>query len=637
MRLGPAIGALSVGTAFLMAGAGIAAADAPADAATAPGGGRDSASPAKAAATRTAQRGASRDPGGIGIAPAAARVAGKSERRPARPSANQSTGVLGRVAALLNNQTPRMSPTQSVQSSAGVVSGSLNAVDPDSPLLGFTVTSAPAHGSATVAVDGAWTYTPDPPVATAGTTDSFVVEVSDAPSGFAVHGLAGLLHLLSFGLFGTRGDTSTSTVSVTVAPLSPDPPRADRFQPGDLVFEGFFRVPTGQLGASEYATLAYGGAAMASRVVDGQRRFLLTGHRYANDPLIELVAPEGLASTPDAAPVAAVFRYWGDIYGGLKVTADEPDPSEPNANWTEGLLWDDAGQRLLWSYGNWYAASGANNPVLGATVLGADGRMTVQGPWRTTAPSQQTRSFAVELSPAVSAASGGAALGLGGKMQSINATASWGPSLHAITVPTANLPVGTTLDARPLASHPIDPTGRRSPRAADYQVARNPDGSVDTAGTEPTAGGAGYWTELDETSGAAFVRSGSGDRGALVYSGGQAYGLIWYGNDLEHGVADGRGYNGSGNHAESYRPVLWFVSEADLAAAASGGLAPHEVNPYATVDLVAQFPQLAPVAGLSAGQPVFAEDEARLYVPFPGGTVLDGQPFPLVAVFAVAD
>lgn len=764
-----------------------------------------------------------------------------------RAAAKASSGWLSSLVAQFNNQTPRLYPTQDRQNPTGVVSGSLHAVDPDSPRLAFTVTASPTHGVAAVSPDGSWTYTPDPPTAAAGGIDSFRVTVSDAPSGFAIHGLAGLLHLLSFGLFGSRGDSSTATVTVSVsavaAPNNPpvgrasitggdpvtgrvdgtvtgsdpdgdvlsfsapaatskgalginattgaftylptatarhaaarigattaettdsavvtitdgrggtahvpltvqispaniapavgatvvgtpgpttgvvagqvtatdsdsdsmvftapttttkgtvtinaitgaftftptsaarrqaaapdatdadrtdsfaidivdghggtasaavivavspadQPPAGEQLRPADVSFEGFFRVPTGQLAVGQYATLAYGGAALASRMVDGQRHFFLTGHRYANDPVVEIVSPATLGRTPGAAPVADVWRYWGDIYGGRKITAEESDPTRANANWTEGLLWDEAGQRLLWSYGNWYAALAVNNPVLGATELNADGSPTVQGAWRTTAPSQQTRSFAMFLSPAVSAATGGASIGLGGKMQSINATASWGPSLYVIDSATGDS--GTALPARALSSHPITPAGQRTPRSADYEVARNPDGSLDSAGTLPPVNGVGFWTELDETTGAVFAHNGSQTRSALIYTGGQASGLIWYGPDREHGVADGRGYNGSGNHAENFRPMLWLVSEADLAAVAEGRLAPENLNPYAAVDLTEQFPELAFLSGLSAGQPVFAEDEGRLYVPFVGGDTVGGEPYPLIAVFSLA-
>ena len=101
-----------------------------------------------------------------------------------------------------------------------MVTGQLNAVDPDSPRLSYTIAADPARGIATVGVDGSWSYTPDSAVA-AGGTDSFRVTVSDAPSGFAIHGVAGLINLLSFGLLGSRGDSSTSAVAVTVAPFTP--------------------------------------------------------------------------------------------------------------------------------------------------------------------------------------------------------------------------------------------------------------------------------------------------------------------------------------------------------------------------------------------------------------------------------
>ena len=124
------------------------------------------------------------------------------------------------VSAFFNNQTPQLRPTQTTQGATGVVTGLLNAVDPDSPRLSYTITEGPTHGVAAVSPDGNWTYTPDAAVA-AGVTDSFRVTVSDAPSGFAIHGLAGLLNLLSFGLIGSRGDSSTSPVAVIVAPFTP--------------------------------------------------------------------------------------------------------------------------------------------------------------------------------------------------------------------------------------------------------------------------------------------------------------------------------------------------------------------------------------------------------------------------------
>ena len=212
-RLGPLAAALGVGAAILAGGTGIAAAqptgpDTRSSATHSVDGG-----PAKPAARSRPGRN-----------PASSVVASKSARYAGRPAAAVATvpvraSAVG-LSGFFNNQTPRLSPTQTAQSPAGVVTGQLNAIDPDSPRLSYTIAADPARGIATVGVDGSWRYTPDSAVA-AGGTDSFRVTVSDAPSGFAIHGVAGLINLLSFGLLGSRGDSSTSTVAVTVAPFTP--------------------------------------------------------------------------------------------------------------------------------------------------------------------------------------------------------------------------------------------------------------------------------------------------------------------------------------------------------------------------------------------------------------------------------
>ena len=212
-RLGPLAAALGVGAAILAGGTGIAAAqptgpDTRSSATHSVDGG-----PAKPAARSRPGRN-----------PASSVVASKSARYAGRPAAAVATAPVRASAVGLsgffNNQTPRLSPTQTAQAPSGVVTGQLNAVDPDSPRLSYTIAADPARGIATVGVDGSWRYTPDSAVA-AGGTDSFRVTVSDAPSGFAIHGVAGLINLLSFGLLGSRGDSSTSTVAVTVAPFTP--------------------------------------------------------------------------------------------------------------------------------------------------------------------------------------------------------------------------------------------------------------------------------------------------------------------------------------------------------------------------------------------------------------------------------
>lgn len=142
--------------------------------------------------------------------------------RPAKPAADagagRRSGFFAGLAALFNNQAPSLAPSQTGQGANGVVTGELNAVDPDSEHLTFTVQSQPAHGTAEVSADGTWTYIPVAAVAATGVIDSFSVTVSDA----AGRGLAGLVHLLSFGMLGSRAHSTTATVGVVVAPFVPD-------------------------------------------------------------------------------------------------------------------------------------------------------------------------------------------------------------------------------------------------------------------------------------------------------------------------------------------------------------------------------------------------------------------------------
>ena len=104
----------------------------------------------------------------------------------------------------------------------------LGAQDADTVTLKYTIAGkATGTGTAagTLSITGeSATYTP--PVGWDGATayaDSFTVTVSDDDGGFHIHGISGLLHLLTFGLVGDPGHTATSTVTVNVAAV-PKPP-----------------------------------------------------------------------------------------------------------------------------------------------------------------------------------------------------------------------------------------------------------------------------------------------------------------------------------------------------------------------------------------------------------------------------
>lgn len=127
------------------------------------------------------------------------------------------------ITALLNNAAPQPTATQTGQTSTGVVSGVVQSNDPDSTVVTFTVSRAPTRGSVTITPAGQYTYTADPLLAHSGYVDSFQVAASDAGSDFHIHGLAGLINLLSFGLIGVSGHVATSTVNLRVDPFNNAP------------------------------------------------------------------------------------------------------------------------------------------------------------------------------------------------------------------------------------------------------------------------------------------------------------------------------------------------------------------------------------------------------------------------------
>ncbi|MCX6481054.1 MAG: Ig-like domain-containing protein, partial [Mycobacterium sp.] len=213
-RLGPLAVALGIGAAMAISGAAAAGADS-ADSPSVRSEARSDTGPSTRSETGKRQR-PDRAPSWARTTPPPS-AARQPAVAPARQRAAAATG--GGLGALLNNRTPTVSAGGGEQSAGGVVRGEINAADDDSGPLSYSVTRQPEHGSVAVETDGTYTYTADPALAATGTSDTFVVSVSDAGSGFHVHGLLGLLNLLTFGLIGSSGHVATVTVGVTVAPF----------------------------------------------------------------------------------------------------------------------------------------------------------------------------------------------------------------------------------------------------------------------------------------------------------------------------------------------------------------------------------------------------------------------------------
>lgn len=164
------------------------------------------------------------------------------EPGPAAAETNASTRVsIETSATAKQNWFKRMfsaaRPTFSAQSvtlsiGPGAVSApfGLGAEGSDTHPLTYTVDGKAAGtgtsaGALNISGESA-TYTPPPgwdgatPLA-----DRFTVTASDADGGFHIHGVAGLINLLSFGLLGDAGHTATGTLTVNVlaVPAAPEP------------------------------------------------------------------------------------------------------------------------------------------------------------------------------------------------------------------------------------------------------------------------------------------------------------------------------------------------------------------------------------------------------------------------------
>jgi hypothetical protein len=168
--------------------------------------------------------------------PAAAQAVANNEqapaavaRRPVRKPAAATPPTLPEakatapnpIRAFLFNRTPTVNPTYGAPDIDGVIQGNLNAVDPDGDALTYTVVGNPAGGQVVIDAAGQFTYTPADPGQLIA-TDSFQVKVSDAGHGAHLHGLMGLINLLTFGLIGSAGHSTTRTVTLSLeSPVDP--------------------------------------------------------------------------------------------------------------------------------------------------------------------------------------------------------------------------------------------------------------------------------------------------------------------------------------------------------------------------------------------------------------------------------
>jgi len=232
-----------------------------------------------------------------------------SARRVAAPRAAATS--VNPISAFFFNQGPTVSATQIGQTDAGVISGEISVIDPDSGTFTYSVATNPVQGSVVIDATGNYTYTADPSVVHDGTLDAFQVTVSDAASGFHIHGFAGLLNLLTFGLFGGDPHSTTSVVNVVVtavnkvptATLTVDPPSAST----GVVNGGVIAVD----GDGDPLTYAASGAVKGTVVVDTGGGFVYVPTAAARHAAASLTA--AAAEKADVFTITVADDHGGSI------------------------------------------------------------------------------------------------------------------------------------------------------------------------------------------------------------------------------------------------------------------------------------------------------------------------------------
>ena len=141
---------------------------------------------------------------------------------PASPTTLMSVLELVRreLEQIFVNKTPTSTHNPGANIAAnGAITGKVVGTDPDSTLT-YTATS-PAEGDVVIGPDGTFTFTPNENYKP-NDGASFDVTISDESSGFHIHGLSGVLNLVTFGLVGESGHTHTQTVTVSGEVPPPD-------------------------------------------------------------------------------------------------------------------------------------------------------------------------------------------------------------------------------------------------------------------------------------------------------------------------------------------------------------------------------------------------------------------------------
>jgi hypothetical protein len=315
------------------------------------------------------------------------------------------------------------------------------------------------------------------------------------------------------------------------------------------------------------------GRGLTHRYVNGELRMFSAA--WNPQSVFEVRVPN--LSTKSPYPQAQIVREWGDIYGSKRYTLS-------GGSEVFGLYWDEADQRLYWSYGDIYNTQTSDDPSVGYSTLNdATGKATPVGAWRFTGRGEKSTMGCVAPIPQwfADAYTGGKRLGAGcgGYFSIITiGPVHVGPALAAFSPPT--LPDRSSIPFTNLVGYPFsDP-----PYSTPDRCHRDPDyiGTGDWVAWAPK-NGIGYWTAGDYMFQAALWID-LPDKTGLIFFPTISNGRVWYETSTLHGE--------SVNH-------WWYLYDPnDLAQVAQGQKQQWEIQPAAEWQI--QYPGLTyPLPGWS--------------------------------------
>jgi hypothetical protein len=360
----------------------------------------------------------------------------------------------------------------------------------------------------------------------------------------------------------TPRPTPTGTAAMATATPSGDPLSKPVLQQSDFTYLGAFAPPQEALsGPSGPWSTAYATGGIALRHVNGKPQFFATTHVYSGGLVYEMNDPELTMSAP--YPIATIVNPWGDIYMGHKCLNSTGTCSLDSNSVTDGLYYDEAQNRLYWSYGNFYNAASAVDPVFGYTTFGASSA-TAYGPWTPSGdPHSQVVRGGTTRIPAWFADrfTGGRTLGVGfGGYYNIIGDGSLGPALFAAadvqTTP-------GTLSTVPLIGFDVTHLAVRPP---------NYDSSI--SGSPNPVNGVGTWTWADTIQGGAIWLDLPTKQGMLFFAT-LGTGHICY--KCTTTIAGGPTCGGV--CADGYQAEWYIYRPSDLVAVAQGKEQSWQVQP----------------------------------------------------------